>query len=34
LRDDDSLAKPKGSSDHGIPWAEISLNPNSPYPKA
>lgn len=34
LRDDEDIAIPKGASDHGIPWAEISLTPHQPYTKA
>ncbi len=34
LHDDESVPKPRGSSDHGIPWAEISLSPGGRYTKA
>lgn len=34
LRDNGDVPKPKGASDHGIPWAEISLSPGVPYTKA
>ncbi|MEQ1753141.1 MAG: endonuclease/exonuclease/phosphatase family protein [Micropepsaceae bacterium] len=34
LRDSSDVPPPKGASDHGIPWAEISLSPGVPYTKA
>lgn len=34
LRDDDAAPKPRGSSDHGIPWAEISLTTGGRNTKA
>jgi hypothetical protein len=34
LKDDGAAPKPRGSSDHGIPWAEISLNAGGRYTKA
>lgn len=34
LRDTPDAPQRKGASDHGIPWAEISLFPASPYTKA
>lgn len=33
LHDNDAAPKPRGSSDHGIPWAEIALMPDTSYTK-
>jgi hypothetical protein len=34
LRDTPDVPKRRGASDHGIPWAEISLFPAAPYTNA